>query len=494
MEYELNASQALLLKKIFILFRHVSANVQVVATRNGLNLYALNGANSAWLHIQLGRQFFRRIEAQEHDQPASGSQDLVEEKYWLLTTKNLCQALNVVSPAGAKNQGYSAVFLKDMVQGGENTVRTTVALEKVVIREETEHANLVSFTLSCAGEHIQRSVIISYENTRVSVPDDVHWPHWHFLRIQPTVLYKSINPYWSPFDDISIAYDASKDQVSLTIVKSSVKPAARSKTKASRRSGISGKITINSSHFLKLKVDENLPEPKDVAISLKELLSLSSFCESVKSPLALLLRNPGDPVIVVFGDAVDIAEETTGQISIHQVIAEGASQYSGDPYDNLFHTSPNKSWSGSLWLSTTQPTVEGSPDAAQTAEAEEEEVSNFDSQVSSLKAPTEPVTVDSESFLATFDEPSSEEQPATEDTPPWIGNLTRQERDRIYRTLALDFVPPSRWSSSKGTNSNVGSTPMLSTPYDRSIEGSVQSHHPEREKEESVYDQLAGIW
>ncbi|GBE58704.1 Rad9 [Babesia ovata] len=522
MEYELNASHTLLLKKIFILFRHVSSNIQIVATNNGLNLYALNGSNSAWLHIQLGKQFFRSIQLQEHDQREEDGFETTQQKYWLVSTKNICQALSIVSPAGYRSQGYCAVFLKDVGQGDDNTVRTTVALEKLVIREEAEHGNVLSFILSCAGEHIQRSAIISYEEQKLSVPDDVDWLHWHYLRIQPTILYKSINPYWSPFDDIAIAYDSKKDHVSLTIVKSSVKNAGRTKTRAGRRAGISGKITINSSHFLKLKFDESVEPPKDIIISLKELLSLSSFCESLKSPLSLLLRHAGDPVIVLFGEAVDLAENTTGQISIHQIIAEAAGQEYGDAYDTLFLTNQNKAWSGSLWLSSIQQENNDAEESTQIAES----VKTFGATPTEYGPRTDPASV-SESFTASvaervpepvqerviepatspvratpkseardiyqeiFEEPSPEKTP-TQETPPGFGNLSRQQRDLIYRTLALDFMPGSKLESVKATNSNVGSTPIGGSEYESTLEGSLDS--APRDREETVYDQLAGIW
>ncbi|GFE53438.1 Rad9 [Babesia ovis] len=495
MEYELNATQTLLLKKIFLLFRQVSANVQLVASGNGINLYALNGSNSAWLHIQLGKDFFRRIDTGTEN---SFDDTKTEVRYWLLSTKNLCQALNVVSPVGAKNQGYSAVFLKEGGQADDNTLRTTIALEKLIIREELEHGNLISFVMCCAEEHIQRSAIVSFENHRVSVPDDISWINWHYIRISPAVLYKSINPYWSPYDDISISYDRVKDQVTLTVVKSVVRSARKTKTRPTRRSGISGKITINGSHFIKLIFDEKLKPPKNVTISLKELLSLSSFCEAVKSPLSLVIRNSGDPVIVVFGEAVDIAENTAGEISVHQVVAEAASQPQGDIYDNLLLNNPNKAWGGSLWLSSMQQigdegsendqnieaydtnTVEASQDSTsdKSDDSDREQEEYADVQQDNIEDPhmLREEGLHMRSHLATFD----------------CSHLTLEQRDLIYKTLALDFMPAIKYMYSAGSGSGVGGTPFDDSQYDRTELDNLQAR--ERNRSEIAYSQLTGIW
>ncbi|KAK1933175.1 hypothetical protein X943_002512 [Babesia divergens] len=491
MEYELNASHTLLLKKIFILFRHVSSNVQIVATLNGLNLYALNGSNSAWLHIQLGKQFFRRIDCPELED--CDSDEPIAAKYWVVASKNLCQALSIVTPAGPKNQGYCAVFLKDVAQGDDNTVRTPVALEKLVIREEREHGYLLSFVLNCAGEHIQRSAIISYEEFKICVPDDIKWSNWHYLRIQPNVLYKSINPYWSPFDDIAISYNPKRDELSLSIVKSIVRSSGRSKSRSNKRAGISGKITINSSHFVRLLLDEELPPPQGITISLKELLSLTSFCESVKAPLSLLMRNPGDPVVVIFGEAVDIVESTTGEISIHQVIADAAAHYAPDHFEALFLGNQNRAWSGALWLSSIQPGNSGHSRQVTQPESEaesqiiasdvKERTSNLDPQPQSSRT--------ADLFKDPLGESSDEEIIPSSKEPTQLGNLSRIQRDLIYKCLALDFMPASSPTPSKGGDSFAGISPRTSE-YIRTDEASIDTNS--RDRDDIVYDQLAGIW
>ncbi|ORM40213.1 uncharacterized protein BXIN_1365 [Babesia sp. Xinjiang] len=496
MEYELNATQTLLLKKIFILFRHISANVQIIASSNGLNLHALNGSNSAWLHIQLGKDFFRRIDTGglTASQPSPPYSEI--PKFWLLSTKNLCQALTIVSPLGPRNQGYSAVFLKDGGHGDDNTLRTTVALEKLIIREEPDHGNLLSFVMCCAEEHIERSAIICYEDRKVSVPDDINWLNWHYLRIQPTVLYKSINPYWSPFDDIAITYDTKKDQVSFSVVKSAISTGSRRRKKANKRAGITGKITINGSHFMQLKFDEKIKPPKDVTVSLKELISLSSFCESVKSPLSFVVRNPGDPVIVVFGEAVDIADNTIGEISIHQIISDAATRKNGDPYDNLLLTSPNKAWSGSLWLSSIQQTADAPEEPQEVAEPEEITIEESEEYSSRTVLQSESVQEGSGDTVPRVIHETYEEDDTVDivDGPSQFGNLTRKQRDLIYKTLALDFMPRPSYTFNTANNGTVTDTPHEDTPFYRSHENPFTVPSRELNRGERTYDQISGIW
>ncbi|EDO08402.1 Rad9 family protein [Babesia bovis T2Bo] len=502
MEYELNATQTLLLKRIFLLFRQVSTNVQIIASENGLNLYALNGSNSAWLHIQLGKDFFRKIDIGV-DEATCDPQDVI--KHWLFSTKNLCQALNIVSAIGARNQGYSAVFLKDGSNTEENTVRATVALEKLLIREEQDHGNLVSFVMCCAEEHIQRSSILCYEDHRVSIPDDICWQNWHYMRMQPSLLNKSISPYWSPFDDISISYDSVKDLVTLSVVKSSFRVGRKTKSKAGRRAGISGKITINGSHFIKLKIDDGIQTPNDVVISLKELISLSSFSDSIKSPLSLVIRNPGDPVILLFGDAVDIADNTDGEISIHQVVAQATTQMVGAPYDNILLTNPNKAWAGSLWLSSMQQPGDPSTNTltvdtgGEATVDPEESVLNTNSEDTPvpeeepelLKEATPKASKKKSKKKSKKSESSPKSPKELGNTPAEYRHLTYSQRDDIYKTILLDFMPSSCYLPGVPINV-VGGTPMDSSQYTKSDSDSL--YQTDSRNSDILCSQLAGIW
>lgn len=94
MEYEINGFNALILKKTLLLFRHISQDLQIIASENGLNLYALDQSNSVWLHIQLGKNFFERIQYRSSQTSQSDSPSKV--KHWFVSTKQLCQSLSIV--------------------------------------------------------------------------------------------------------------------------------------------------------------------------------------------------------------------------------------------------------------------------------------------------------------------------------------------------------------------------------------------------------------
>ncbi|KAK2196416.1 hypothetical protein BdWA1_001662 [Babesia duncani] len=90
-------------------------------------------------------------------------EDLKSKKIEVIKSYKEQRLKNSVTPSGPRNQMYGAIFLRDVSNSEDNTVRAPVALEKLVIREEPHHCNLLSFILNCAGENIQRTATISYE-------------------------------------------------------------------------------------------------------------------------------------------------------------------------------------------------------------------------------------------------------------------------------------------------------------------------------------------
>ncbi|BAM41803.1 16S rRNA processing protein [Theileria orientalis strain Shintoku] len=343
MEYELNGANALILKKILILFRHISLDLQIIASRNGLNLYALNPSNSVWLHIQLGKGFFEKIQIKPQNTTHYDTSSNI--RHWFVSTKHLCQSLSIIIPPGQKNSAFGSVLVRD-ANTNEN-LKNSFGLDRLIIREFSNTSDYLSLIFVCSNKNIVRSATISYQEYKLSVPDDLGWSNWHYLRISPSVFYKSINPFSSQYNDLSITYNDAKEDLLLNVINNTSKLSG-SKNK---KKMVSGKILINSRHFHKLDLDDDLTYPTDITIAMKEFLSLVSFCESIKCPMSLVLRKAGDPVIALFGGSVDACESVTTNLNIHSIVYNGCKEPSVDTSNSPI-SSEILSLSGSLWISS----------------------------------------------------------------------------------------------------------------------------------------------
>ncbi|XP_953378.1 uncharacterized protein TA10220 [Theileria annulata] len=406
MEYELNGFNALILKKTILLFRHISQDLQIIASENGLNLYALDQSNSVWLHIQLGRNFFERI--QYRNTESSDSDPSSKVKHWFVSTKQLCQSLSIIIPPTQKKSPFDAILIKDL-HNHEN-LKSSFGLDRLIIKEYQESVDFLSLIFVCSNKNIIRSATIGFQEYKLSIPDDLGWSNWHYLRISPTVFYKSISPFSSQYNDLSITYNDSKEDLLLNVINNTSK---LTKNK-NRKRIVSGNVLINSRHFHKLDLDDDLTYPSDITISIKEFLSLLSFCESVKCPLSIILRNPGDPVIALFGGSVDACESVTTNLNIHNIVYNGCNESKIETPETKI-INDNISLSGSLWISsfkaekTSQTTNEEQRD-----ELNVKEVDLFQPEFSPQQKAPEP--------------------------KPSKPKYTDEELDEIYNTLLKDFV------------------------------------------------------
>ncbi|KAK2196415.1 hypothetical protein BdWA1_001661 [Babesia duncani] len=171
------------------------------------------------------------------------------------------------------------------------------------------------------------------------------------------------------------------------------------------------------------QLDENIPYPNNITVSLKELLSLSSFCDSIKKPLSLILRSAGDPVIALFGEAASIAEAETGCLNIHKTVATASSQYDKQSADgNLIVNHPN-AWSGSLWLSSIQVLE------TQQEQKNEEALYYKNQHLQEVEEDEGEIVPNHQKGLV----PKLVKKPQ-------IDGLSNNDLDLIYRTLCLDFM------------------------------------------------------
>ncbi|UKJ89921.2 16S rRNA processing protein [Theileria orientalis] len=406
MEYELNGANALILKKILILFRHISLDLQIIASKNGLNLYALNPSNSVWLHIQLGRGFFEKIQIKPQYTTHYDTSSNI--RHWFVSTKHLCQSLSIIIPPGQKTSAFGSVLVRDA--NTNDKLKNAFGLDRLIIREFSTTADYLSLIFVCSNKNIVRSATISYQEYKLSVPDDLGWSNWHYLRIAPSVFYKSINPFSTQYNDLSITYNDAKEDLLLNVINNTSKLSG-SKNK---KKMVSGKILINSRHFHKLDLDDDLIYPSDITISMKEFISLVSFCESIKCPMSLVLRKAGDPVIALFGGSVDACESVTTNLNIHNIVYNGCKEPSMENSNSPI-SSEILSLSGSLWISSFKTEHKNH-------ELEEEEILE---------------TVIDE--VGTFDSVEEKMQ-----MPERTTRYTDHELDLIYKVLLKDFKTDQR--------------------------------------------------
>ncbi|UKK02912.2 16S rRNA processing protein [Theileria orientalis] len=369
MEYEINGANALILKKTIILFRHISLDLQIIASRNGLNLYALNPSNSVWLHIQLGKGFFEKIQVKPQNTTHYDTSSNI--RHWFVSTKHLCQSLSIIIPPGQKTSAFGSVLVRD--SNTNENLKNSFGLDRLIIREFSNTSDYLSLIFLCSNKNIVRSATISYQEYKLSVPDDLGWSNWHYLRISPSVFYKSINPFSSQYNDLSITYNDEKEDLLLNVINN----ASKLSGSKNKKKMVSGKILINSRHFHKLDLDDDLTYPTDITIAMKEFLSLVSFCESIKCPMSLVLRKPGDPVIALFGGSVDACESVTTNLNIHNIVYNGCKEPSMDTLSSPI-SSEILSLSGSLWISSFKEEV---------LEGVIDEVGRFDSPEEKMQMP-----------------------------------------------------------------------------------------------------------